>query len=424
MRPHPTTPLLLFVAAASWLSITLAAQRLDVFVASRDHAAIAYSKAPTQDAVAALNARLRAGSATLRFDETSGYLRSVLEALRLPVESQSLVFSPTSFHASLISMRNPRALYFNDAVTLGWVRGADALEAAAVDPRQGVIFYELAQKAGGVPQFTRNDRCLTCHLSWDSLGVPGLLALSTGPRTDEQAYATGFVTDHRSPLRERWGGWYVTGSPGTGGSHMGNLPVAPEEIGKGPLVPPTRVLTSVEGLFDVKGYPSLHSDVAALLVLGHQAHAVNLITRAGWEGRVAGADGASSPRVRDAVSTLADYLLFIDEAPLNGVRGSSAFAATFATAGPADTQGRSLRELDLRRRLFRYPCSYMIYSAAFDALPGAVRDAVYARLWHVLSGEDRAPRYRSLTLADRTAAVEILRGTKPGLPAFFGGAIR
>jgi hypothetical protein len=84
-----------------------------------------------------------------------------------------------------------------------------------------------------------------------------------------------------------------------------------------------------------------------------------------------------------------------------------------------------LHELDLGRRLMTYPCSYLIYSAAFDRLPPAAKDPIYQRMWQILSGNERQERYRAaLSLADRRAIVEILRDTKPGLPSYFGDVIR
>lgn len=402
-------------------SLVVTAQRRDVFIASRDEPAIRYSSAPATDAVVALNAKLQDGSASLTFNPENGYLRSVLEALKVPVESQALVFSQTSFQASLINFLNPRAVYFADSVAVGWVRGGRILEIAAQDPAQGVIFYELEQKASPSPRLVRNNDCLACHLSWETLGVPGLTVQSMYPIPDEISYANGFTTIHGSPLEQRWGGWFVTGEHG-GAKHMGNIPVMPADKGKSKLANPTRALASVEGLFDLKGYPSAHSDVVAQLVLAHQTHMTNLITRTGWEARLLAAKpGAdASARVAEAARDLVDYLLFIDEAPFVGqVKGGSGFAERFAKDGPRDMQGRSLRELDLRRRLFKYPCSYMIYTAGFDGMPALARDAVYARMWEVLSGREKQPRYRGLLLADRRAIVEILRATKPGLPAYF-----
>ena len=396
----------------------LDAQRRDAFIASRDHASIQYSSAPTTDRVARLNERLQRGDASLRFEPATGYLNAVLQALDVPRESQTLVFSPTSFQSEKISVLNPRAVYFGDTVLVGWVRGGDLLEVAAQDPRQGMLFYAIEQRQVEKPQFRRETQCLSCHLSWDTLGVPGLMVGSMAPLPDDKyAYATGFNTVQGSPLEQRWGGWFVTGRHG-GARHMGNIPVMPEDKGKLKLANPRAPLPNVQGLFDLTGYPTAHSDVVALMVLAHQARMTNLITRTGWEARVAetapGADATA--RVREAAAELVDYLLFVDEADLVApVQGSSGFAEAFAAAGPRDSQGRSLRQLDLRTRLFRYPCSYMIYTEAFDALPRMAKDAVVARMMGILTGKEKAPKYAVLSAADRRAILEILRETKKGL---------
>jgi hypothetical protein len=406
-----------FVFAFSLLAV---AQRRDAFVASRDIAAISYSTGPTSDPVSALDAKLESGSASLKHDESTGYLRSVLEALGVPIESQMMVFSQTSFQASQIRMNNPRAIYFSDTVAVGYVHGGTILEVAAQDPRQGVVFYELPQSPTVPPRFRRNNECLACHLSWETLGVPGLMVQSVYPLKDEYSYVNGFTTVHGSPLEQRWGGWWVTGDAG-GAKHIGNVPVMYND--KGSRLPsPTRPLASVEGLFDLKGYLAPYSDVVALLVMAHQTNMTNLITRTGWEARLAAASPSqdASARVIEAARDLVDYMLFVDEAPLTGpVKGGSGFAESFTAQGPKDGQGRSLRELDLRRRLFKYPCSYMIYTPAFDSLPPAAKNAVYARLWEVLSGRETQPRYRGLTPQDRQAIVSILRETKRDLPDYF-----
>ena len=400
--------------------LALSAQRRDVFVQSRDHPAIVYTSAAVSDPVSELNARLESGAATLAFNEANGYLPSVLQALGVPVESQTMVFSQTSFQGDLLSMHNPRAVYFSDTVAVGFVRGGSIMEVAAQDPAQGVIFYELPQSPTVPPRFRRNDNCLACHLSWETLGVPGLMVQSVYPLPDENSYANGFTSIHGSPLEQRWGGWWVTGDHG-GAKHMGNIPVMYNDTS--PRLPnPTRPLPSLDGIFDLKGYATPYSDVVALLVLAHQTHMTNLITRTGWEARLAAASPSAdaAARVAEAARDLVDYMLFVDEAPLAGpVKGGSGFADAFASRGPRDAQGRSLRDLDLRRRIFRYPCSYMIYTPAFDAMPKAARDAVYARLWDVLSGRETDARYRRLSPQDRQAIVAILRDTKPDLPDFF-----
>jgi hypothetical protein len=404
--------------------------RTDVFVESRDHPAIAYTAGPVHNAVTDLNDQIRRGTVRLPFDPATGYLRSLLSALAISIDSQTLVFSQTSQQADHINPSNPRAVYFNDTVAVGWVRGADLLEIAAEDPRQGVIFYSLPQKANAAPRLERDNGCLLCHLTWDTLGVPGLQVVSTFQMSDDpNAYASGLVSDHRTPFADRWGGWYVTGQPGTS-RHRGNVPVVvkAQELPKTPR--PAPQLSSVAGKFDTRGFLSEHSDVVALMVLEHQTRMTNLLTRVGWEARVWSQSAASparadragklSPRVIEGVRDLVDYLLFVDEAPLPGqVQGSSGFAQRFSALGPRDQQGRSLRQFDLQHHLFRYRCSYMVYAPAFDALTPEVKNAVYARMWEILSGADRSRPYAGLSLADRRAVVEILKQTKKDLPAFF-----
>jgi hypothetical protein len=428
--------LLLGVIAVSSVS----GQRGGAFRASRDHPAIQYTEGAVDNALADLNRRLDEGTAALAFEGRSGYLRSVLDALGMPVESQVLVFSPTSFQEDYIDFDNPRAVFFRDDVALGWVRGADVLELAAQDRRQGTVFYSLEQTPSSAPRFRRRETCLACHLSWDTLGVPGLQVLSMFPMPkDPNAYASGHATDHRSRLEDRWGGWYVTGSHGSV-AHMGNVEV--EEVDDPHatfgVVPP--VIDSMAGRFDLDGFPTPYSDVVALMVLEHQAHMTNLITRIGWEARrvehrermVAPEDRGRSTDdgrfreiVDEAAVELVDYLLFVDEAPLPpGVAGSSGFTETFSARGPHDSRGRSLREISLDGRLFRYPCSYMIYTEAFDSLPDLASDAVYARMWEVLSGSVAGSPYDRIALADRQAIVEILRATKPDLPAYFDAVER
>ena len=414
---------LLFAVALSAFVATVAAQRRDAFVLSRDHPAIRYSTGDVDNPIVRLNDRLTKREVTLAYDAGNGYLRSLLDALSIPVSSQSLVFSKTSFQADLITMHHPRARFFGDNVFVGWVRGADMLEIATADRRQGSVFYTLAQKPpadGGAPAvLERKDDCLACHLSWDTRGVPGLLTTSMYPLPDDpNAYANGFTTVQGSPLEQRWGGWWVTGDTG-GAQHLGNVPVMPAEKNFSRPRNPKAPLATVDGFFDLKGYPTNTSDVVAQLVLAHETTIINLIARLGWEARVAEAEPSAdaAARVKDAAVELADSMLMLDEAPLDGpVRGSSGYAEWFAAQGPRDGKGRSLRELDLRSRLFRYPCSFLIYGAAFDALPPAAKQAVYARLGDVLSGRDTRKITQQLSAADRQAILQILRDTKPDLP--------
>ena len=223
-----------------------------------------------------------------------------------------------------------------------------------------------------------------------------------------------------SPFERRWGGWYVTGTHGSQ-QHLGNA-VAPDP--EHPLdleTANTQNLTSLAGKIDVTKYLTDTSDIVGLLTLEHQVGATNRLGALGVQYRQAERTGAADPRALDAgVRDLADYLLFVGEAPLREpVKGVSTFSQTFARRGPRDARGRSLREFDLRTRLFRYRLSFMIYSDLFDALPAPIRERVYQRLYDVFSGRDKSSTYAPLTAEERTAILEIVRDTKHNLPTFW-----
>ncbi len=379
--------------------------------------AIEYATRPTTDAIVDLDRRIEAGDARLVFEDGSGYLRSALDALHVPVDSQMLVMSKTGVQGLHTGPENPRAIYFNDAVTVGYIRGAPLLELAVQDSRQGVVFYTIDQKPQTEARFERRKDCLTCHQVLSTLHVPGMLARSIF--MGRGGVTLGFGTydaDDRTPFRRRWGGWYVTGTHGAI-RHMGNAIITNTDDRESGVSDRTLNRTSLDGLFDPHDYPSAQSDIVALMVFQHQVHMMNLITRIGWESRVAESadrlDFAAGP-LRDGVDELVDYLFFVDEQPLtDAITGTSGFAEIFARQGPTDRQGRSLRQLDLQHRLLRFPCSYMIYSDAFRALPDATREAIYARMREVLSGRDAQPKYARFSDADRKAVIAILEDTVP-----------
>ncbi len=386
----------------------------------REHPAILYSATPAVDPVARLARDLEAGRVTLRRDESTGYLRSVLEALNVPPESQVLPFSKSSFQSKLIAARNPRALYFNDSVFVGYVRGSDVLEFASQDPKLGTVFHTLRQDSA-LPKLERNDNCVVCHAFASTGYVPGPFVSSVYPAEDGMPlYGPTFTTDHRSAFEQRWGGWYVTGQH-RGTRHMGNAVVTnPADI-DGMVTPATVHATDLAGRFDPKGYLSAQSDIVALLVLEHQTRMHSLLTRVGYEARIG--SGLTGQPAAAAIGELVDYMLFVDEAALPGpISGPTEFSRLFQARGPSDGQGRSLRTLNLATRLLEYPCSFLVYSESFTALPPSGKDGVYQRLWTVLSGADRDARYAKLSQDSRRAIVEILKATLPDLPAFFDPA--
>jgi hypothetical protein len=216
----------------------------------RNHPAIAYATAPVSDPLARLNDRLQRGEVTLEKHGPSGYLSSVLTALEVPIDSQLLVFSKTSFQAPRINPTNPRAIFFNDSVSVGWVRGGPVLEFVAHDSRQGAIFYTLEQSESGRPRFERNDTCVMCHVSDATHNVPGMFVGSVFPSPEGiTMYGPAYTTDHRSPFELRWGGWFVTGTH-RATRHMGNA-IATDPSDLAAMVKPETVhVTSLDGRFD------------------------------------------------------------------------------------------------------------------------------------------------------------------------------
>jgi hypothetical protein len=403
-----------------------------------DDDAIQYTSGPVDDAVHALQQRMDKGEVKLTYDGSMGYLRSVLEALNISTTSQILVFSKTSFQAPRIAPRTPRALYFKDDVALGFVRTGDVLELAALDTKQGVHFYTLNQEQVEHPKFERRDTCLQCHQAGATLGIPGLMVRSVFPDRTGMPITragTGFITDHRSPLKERWGGWYVTGTTGDQ-VHMGNA-VMPGATGE-PMPPPegSQNVTDLKPFLDTGAYLTPHSDIVALMTLEHQTQMENLIIRVSWEARMAMVQNkamnkafhepedqireSTAHRIDAGIEELLSYMFFGGETVLTSpIKGTSGFTEEFEKLGPKDSKGRSLRDFDLKTRMFRYPCSFLVYTEAFDDMPQVVKDRLYKRMWEVLTGHDKSPQFAHLSTADRKAILEILIDTKKDLPDYW-----
>jgi hypothetical protein len=396
-------------------------------------APINYRSADVDDPIARLEKRLETGELSLNYEPQHGYLRSVLNALQVPVNSQTLVFAKTSFQFPQINPEHPRALYYNDDVYVGQVHNGKFLEFVSFDPRQGPIFYVIDERQSEYPKFERSALdCVQCHVAKTTRGVPGVMLRSVFAKPDGSlaAGAKSFVTGQESPFNERWGGWYVTAIKG-GETGFGNATVSdlqhPEQVDR----PAAANLTNLSGKFDSGAYLTGSSDIVALLVLAHQTQMHNLITETSYRTRLAFyaeqqknkttsldtiSDKARS-QFEGPAEQLVQYLLFANEAPLETpAEGNTGFAKDFAARGPFDSKGRSLRQFDLQTRIFKYPCSYLIYSESFDALPKINKDYVYRRLFEVLSGKDQSPEFRNLSPESRRAILEILAETKPGLP--------
>src|SRR5688572_16449303 len=284
------------------------------------------------------------------------------------------------------------------------------LEITSVDPKLGAVFYTLDQRRGSPTKFTRNDQCLECHASSKSLGVPGHLVRSfacDGDGVVDLSKGTSLVT-HRTPLLERWGGWYVTGSAGNQ-PHRGNLIGTEaydrlEKTGRG-----AGDISDLSQFFSAEEFPAAASDIVALMVLEHQSHMHNYITRLHYDARLALQQFGHLNYMKSKIDAFLRYMLFTEEITLAApVKGNTSFTKNFATLGPRDKQGRSLRDFDLQKRLFKFPCSYLIYSEAFDAMPAPLKDVIYQRLWNILNGKDTSADFAKIPVETRTAILEIL----------------
>lgn len=427
MKPVVCLPIALTLMIAV-LTPTIARAQFDF-----EKPPINYGEAASHDRVAMLASAIEKGDVNFRYDARHGWLPDVLKHLQIAEESQVLVFSKTSLQLHKISPRTPRALYFNDDVYVGWCQQGDVVELAATDAELGAVFYTLDQDRDAPPRIVRDrGQCLTCHATARTQSVPGYLIRSVypdingRPRTGSRTY----VTDHSSPFEQRWGGWYVTGSHGQM-RHLGNVRSNDRQDPELMDVESGANQQSLVKLINTKPYLTEHSDLVALLVLEHQSQMHNFIARASMESRTAthydrginealgrpldSVSESTTRRINSASEALVRYMLFAKEAELTSpIRGTSKFAEQFVANAKLDQRGRSLRELDLKQHLLKYPCSYLIYSEAFDRMPAPVMDYVKRRVTEVLTAEKVPEGYERLTNSHRTAIAEILRDTKPG----------
>jgi hypothetical protein len=375
-----------------------------------------YWKRPLTDRFTRLKTEIESGRLFLEEDGEKAFLIGLLKALDIPASSQMLVFSTTSLQLRLISPSNPRALFFNEDVYVGYIPGG-RIEVVSIDPDLGGIYYIFDIPRGAQPlQVERSNRCMNCHASEDTGYVPGLVVKSVipGPHGGSlDAYRQG-LTGHGVPFKDRFGGWYVTGYRGAA-EHRGNFTgrLSPEGLTKIPIVPGQ--------LFDFARYPVATSDILPQLVHEHQAGFVNRFVAATYRARELSEKEKVLPGAAELdvlARTLTRYLLFADETPLpaGGVEGDPAFKADFLRSRRVAANGASLKDFDLKTRLFRNRCSYMIYSAAFRGLPPPIKQRVYRRLGEALSVSAPDAEYAFLPPAEKQTIHSILRGTIPDLP--------
>ncbi|MEZ5303035.1 MAG: hypothetical protein R3F11_20695 [Verrucomicrobiales bacterium] len=428
-------PTLASLSRAAALGTVLLAAGAAPAVEDYELAPISYWDKTPADALAQLKGDLESGAFEHDPADEKSFLRNLLKTCGVPESSQVLVFSKTSFQNSLISPRSPRALYFNDDLYIGWVPGGDA-EVIAMDPELGAVFYHLKRHKGERPtELLRSQQCMDCHQGSRVGSAPGPLVRSVYP--DSRGFpilsAGSFVTAHDSPLSERWGGWYVTGTHGSM-RHMGNALAEQIPQGADIDIEAGANCADLTSHFDTAKYLQPTSDIVALMVMEHQIGAHNLFNQGSYAVRSAifrrkaldkelgepDSDGMSdlTKRIIDRhAEKIVRHLLFAGEFRLTDkVESSSpAFLEAFAAQGPRDPEGRSLRDFQLITRLFEYRCSYMIYSKSFDAIPAPLKDAVFHKLHAVLAGQDQSDDFAQISMKERRYILEILAATKPGL---------
>ena len=338
-----------------------------------DHPAIQYAVTSPTDPVQRLAEEVSSGKRTLRNEGPTGYLQSVLNALNISMASQVRVMSKTGIQKDFTSPANPRQFFFNESTYVGYIPGAPLLELASHDAQQGMQFYVINQ-GSPAPVVTRATMCISCHLSANTLGVPGVIDRSN--HIDDRGVPIpqlGFeIVNHTTPHGDRWGGWSST-----------------------------------------------DSEIAELMTFNHQSHAINLMILLNWDWRMRASDGETSlgPELTARINEFADYLTFVDEAPIpSPVKARPGFTQQLAARFPRDSKGRSLADADLTTHLLRYPCSYMVYAEPFEALPPIVKVAVYNRVSDILLGRIAQPKYAALSASGRQAALEILKETKKDFP--------
>ncbi len=397
---------------------------------SNPHSDSAIDRAlPSSDRVAKLGKELESGKLVLAEDEKWGLLPSLLKALEISDETQCLVFSKTSFQPLKIGIDRPRAIYFNDDCYVGWVQDSRLIELGAASPEQGAVFYTLDAERLEKPVIHRDrGQCLVCHDNQRTQAVPGFLIRSMFVSSTERFVrdSPAFVTDHRSPFSQRWGGWYVTGSDGEM-SHLGNTINQSKSNHYEETQSRYAKLKLPESVVSGQ-YLRSTSDIVALMVLEHQTQMHNHFARVSLDAkqlelaRTAQVDKQSEQAGESFVfldrldrdsEDLIRYLLMTDEFKLtSSVAGDSAFTDSFSEREPQDSLGRSLYQLDLQSRLFRFPCSYLVYSDVFESLPVEAKRAIGKCLGRVLLSEKPIAGYEGLSDDDRQAVVEILRDTK------------
>ena len=393
-----------------------------------------YENGEESNEIVELQKKINAGL-KLKHDSKHGYLKSVLEALNIPVSSQVLVFSKTSLHRKLISTYNPRAMYFNKNTYIGWVDGAQVLEIGVADKNLGAVFYTFPQNKKEKLKFSRDDSCLSCHVSGRTQNEPGFFIRSVFPDENGEPIARAGEdrVDHTTPIEHRWGGYFVTAdkfkTPHRGNGYTkqnSNYEIISKEA---------HSFADLKSFFDPDKFLTNTSDVQALMAMEHQVKMHNIFTTTKFRSmhalhnekvinKALGETGRREQTKRilsNAANEILEYMLFESELSIKGVEivGVSAFRNSFSAIAPKSSSGSSLSELSFENRISKFPCSWLIYSDSFKGLPPELKEIVLDRLIDILVGEEVPDKYIHLRRT-RTDIHKILMDTHLAYAAQYG----
>ena len=401
-------------AAFCVLSAEDAAAKDHFDYADLDDPVHAYWTKPLHDPFTSFLKELKAGTVKLDRSSELAFVKSLLRALNISEHSQMLVFSTTSLQLRFISQRNPRAVFFNQSIYLGYIPGG-RIEIISLDPELGGIFYIFDIPKENRPIAPdRSDKCMHCHAKASIGNVPGLVIKSVlpGQRGGSIDSFRRAETGHQIPFSERYGGWHVTGKHSIK-EHWGN------KIGtlfKGKI----STTGNLPGQhFDLARYPAKTSDILAHLLAEHQAGFVDRVIECTYRARAYRKAGGNKLRpehreiLKSQAAGLVRYILFADEAkiPPPGIGGDPSLKDDFLSAARYDRSGRSLRDFDLKDHIFKYRCSYMIHSPVFRGMPDWFRKEVYHQLKNALRSGPASRDFTYLTPAEKKAIAEILIAT-------------
>ena len=387
-----------------------------------------------QDPMSLLMEKIDAGEVTITEENGKPLVERLLRELKLDKDTQVLVFSKTSLQKRAVSYRNPRAIYFNESVYLGWMPNG-RVEVASFDPEIGPLFYFQRQLDDTRSRlFVRTRSCLGCHAGNATNFIPGSLGRSVYP--DRTGRVLKGIEDYRRsghhiPLQDRYGGWFVSGQHGKM-RHMGNS-IATREDGQVTIDRKRFAnLEKLDQFFPTDSYLAPGSDIAALLVFDHQVTMHHRLVEATYRARQALFDSKLDPMETDVaklaagrsireftegVDKVIDYMLFREEIALPKVSCEANFRRAFTANKRTDKGGNSLKDLRLDGRIFEHRCSFMIYSPSFEHMPPMLRGAIYDRLHQILTAQAPVKGFEHLGAEERTRIFEILRETKKDLPA-------